>query len=262
MVFENNHGVQKLESAGQDPPGSQGKSPVEPTVRVLGAHRVFPVGGGTFSALANVTLNLEAAELVAIVGASGSGKSTLLNLIAGLDRPTSGEVWVCGHPVHSLNEDALAVFRGRHVGIVFQFFQLLPTLTALENVLLPMDFVGLWPKAERRARARELLRRVGVLDQADKLPAALSGGQQQRVATARALANDPPLLVADEPTGNLDSQTAAEVHSLLAECARQGTTVLVVTHAPDLQKRFGRVLHMVDGQLLPPAAADSVQGAA
>lgn len=219
------------------------------SVRVRGLSRSFPTGGGQFQALADVNLDLGPGDVVAVTGASGSGKSTLLQLIAGIDRPTSGQLWVAGLALHELDEDALTAFRGRHVGIVFQFFQLLPTLTALENVIVAMDFVGRVPAHERRARALELLRQVGVEDQADKLPAALSGGQQQRVAIARALANDPPLLVADEPTGNLDSRTAEQVMALLTSLGKLDKTVLVVTHELELLRHFQRVIELADGRV-------------
>ena len=224
------------------------------TVRLCGVSRSFPTAAGPSVALAAADLELGPGEVVAVVGASGSGKSTLLHLIAGIDRPTSGELWVAGRGLNDLSEDALTAFRGRHVGIVFQAFQLLPTLTSLENVVVAMDFVGVIPARDRQARARELLARVGVADQADKLPATLSGGQQQRVAIARALANDPPLVVADEPTGNLDSRTAEQVMALLASLGELGKTVLVVTHERELRQHFRRMIQLVDGRVV----ADSV----
>jgi len=210
-----------------------------------------------------VTLDLPRGEFVAIVGKSGSGKSTLINLIAGIDRPTSGEVRVAGTDVHGLDESRLATWRGRSVGVVFQFFQLLPTLTVLENLMLPMDFCGTYPKAQARERALALLAEVGIAEQAHKLPAALSGGQQQRAAIARALANDPPLIVADEPTGNLDSATADAVLALLASLARRGKTVLMVTHERDVSRIADRVIGLADGRvvdnrMLTQAAARSI----
>lgn len=211
----------------------------------------YRTGAGEFEALKGISLEVEQGEFVAVVGKSGSGKSTLINLIAGIDRPTAGEVWVAGTPVHTLNENQIAVWRGKTVGIVFQFFQLLPTLTVLENVMLPMDFCHVYDKEERPRRALMLLRRVGVDDQADKLPASLSGGQQQRVAIARSLANDPPVLVADEPTGNLDYQTAGEVVSLFGELARAGKTIVFVTHDRDVAKKSSRIITMAGGRILP-----------
>lgn len=220
------------------------------SIELRAATKTYPTPSGSFTALDHVTLRLDAGELIAVVGKSGSGKTTLVNLIAGIDRPTSGEVLVGGTSVHTLDESRLAAFRGRHVGVVFQFFQLLPTLTVAENVMLPMDFCGTYANADARARASELLERVGILDQADKLPATLSGGQQQRAAIARALANDPELVVADEPTGNLDSRTADDVLTLLAGLARAGKTVVVVTHERDWIHRFDRVVTLVDGRVV------------
>jgi putative ABC transport system ATP-binding protein len=220
------------------------------SIKLRGTGRDFETPAGSFRALAGIDLEIDAGELVAVVGASGSGKSTLLHLIAGIDRPTSGEVWVAGRPLHDLDETMLTAFRGRHVGIVFQSFQLLPTLTVLENVVVAMDFVAMRPVGERRACALELLDRVAVADQAHKLPATLSGGQQQRVAIARALANDPALVVADEPTGNLDTRTAEQVMALLCSLAELGKTVLVVTHERDVLQRFRRVVELVDGSVL------------
>jgi putative ABC transport system ATP-binding protein len=222
--------------------------------------KVFPGPGDGVHAVAGVDLAFEPGQFVALVGKSGSGKSTLLNLVAGIDRPTAGEVHVAGTAVHRLDESALAAWRGRHVGVVFQFFQLLPTLTVLENVMLPMDLCGTRRGDDARRHAAELLGRMGIADQAEKLPAELSGGQQQRAAIARALANDPPLLVADEPTGNLDSRTAALVIDLLAGLARQGRTVLMVTHERDAGARADRMVTMADGRVVsdhrrPVAAA-------
>ena len=219
------------------------------SIELRSVSKTYRTQAGGFTALDQVTLDLDAGELIAVVGKSGSGKSTLVNLVAGIDRPTSGEVLVGGTTVHSLDESRLAAWRGRHVGVVFQFFQLLPTLTVAENVMLPMDFCSTYAPAEARARAAELLDRVGILDQADKLPTTLSGGQQQRAAIARALANDPELVVADEPTGNLDSRTAEEVLALLTELARVGKTVVVVTHERDWISRFDRVVMLVDGRI-------------
>ena len=212
--------------------------------------KVYPGGTGGFKALDSVELELPPGEFVAIVGKSGSGKSTLINLIAGLDRPTSGKIWVGGKPVHAMDETALASWRGLNVGVVFQFFQLLPTLTIAENVILPMDFCQGLSKKQARERALALLDQVGIADQADKLPTSLSGGQQQRAAIARALANDPPFIVADEPTGNLDSHTAEVVITQLAGLAEAGKTVLMVTHERDWAELAHRVVAMADGQVV------------
>ena len=211
--------------------------------------KTYPVAGRDFPALERVTLAIPAGQFVAVVGKSGSGKSTLLNLIAAIDRPSAGEVRVGGELLNQLDESRLSVWRGRTVGVVFQFFQLLPTLTVLENTMLPMDFCATLPPRQARARALELLERVGIVEQASKLPAALSGGQQQRAAIARALANDPPLVVADEPTGNLDTHTAEAVLDLLRGLAHAGKTVLMVTHERDLEGRVDRVIKLVDGRV-------------
>ena len=210
----------------------------------------YTTPAGSFRALRNVSLDVAAGEFVSIVGRSGSGKSTLLNLVAGIDRPSSGSVVVAGRGIQELSHDRLAAWRGRNVGIVFQFFQLLPTLSVAENVMLPMDFANTVPARERRAKAVALLARVGVADQADKLPATLSGGQQQRVAIARALANDPPVLLADEPTGNLDSATSADVFALLGSLAGTGKTVVVVTHERESFTGAHRTLTLSDGAVV------------
>ncbi len=209
----------------------------------------YPGPDGGTCALRALSLKLPAGEFVAIVGKSGSGKSTLINLIAGIDRPTEGEVHVAGTAVHALDQSRLAAWRGRHVGVVFQFFQLLPTLTILENVMLPMDLCATYPTPQARQRALWLLADVGIGEHANKLPSALSGGQQQRAAIARALANDPPLIVADEPTGNLDSATADAVLALLVSLARSGKTVLMVTHERDVSRIADRVITLADGRL-------------
>ena len=209
----------------------------------------YETAAGVFRALKEIDLQVGRGEFVAIVGRSGSGKSTLLNMMTGIDRPTSGEVVVAGTRIDGLRERDMAVWRGRELGIVFQFFQLLPTLTAIENVLLAMDFVGRVPGGDRTSRALALLAQVGMEDEARKFPAALSGGQQQRVAIARALANDPAVIVADEPTGNLDSTTTHAVFDLLHERAATGRTVIMVTHDNELATRTSRVVHLVDGRM-------------
>ena len=219
-------------------------------ISLRGVTKTYATLAGEFTALREVDLDIQPGTLTAVVGRSGSGKSTLLNLMAGIDRPTAGGVTVHGSALEGLNHDRLATWRGRTVGVVFQFFQLLPTLTVIENVMLPMDFAGRLPAAQREARARELLRLVEVPEQAEKLPAALSGGQQQRVAIARALANDPPVLLADEPTGNLDTVTGAEVFRLLGELARDGRTVVVVTHERDATSGATRTVTLADGRVV------------
>jgi putative ABC transport system ATP-binding protein len=205
---------------------------------------------GAFTALHQVDLQVEAGEFVAIVGKSGSGKSTLINLITGIDRPSAGQVYVGGTALNRLGEGQLATWRGRAVGLVFQFFQLLPALSVVENVMLPMDFGGVYAPDERYARALARLEEVEMASYAGRLPSALSGGQQQRAAIARALANDPPLLVADEPTGNLDSRTAAAVFRLFERLAAEGKTILMVTHDDDLAKRAGRTVVIADGRIV------------
>lgn len=212
--------------------------------------KTYETPAGMFSALRDVNLEISRNEFVSLVGKSGSGKSTLLNVIGGIDYPSSGSVSIDGNPIQGLGQSKLALWRGRTVGFVFQFFQLLPTLTAAENVMLPMDFCRSIVGSERRKRALELLDRVGVVSQADKLPATLSGGEQQRVAIARALANNPPILVADEPTGNLDSVTARSILNLLLEIKASGTTVLVATHEADIARVTDRTIEISDGTVV------------
>ena len=212
--------------------------------------KTYETPAGKFAALKNIDLEIQAGQFVGIVGKSGSGKSTLLNMVAGIDRPSSGSVAVAGTDIHALSENKLATWRGRNVGFVFQFFQLLPTLTAAENVMLPMDFSKTIALRERRKRAVALLARVGVERQADKLPATLSGGEQQRVAIARALANEPPLVLADEPTGNLDSVTATEILDLFRDMANRGTTVIIATHEAGIARVIDRVIEISDGTIL------------
>jgi len=212
--------------------------------------KTYETPAGKFAALKNIDLEIQAGQFVGIIGKSGSGKSTLLNMVAGIDRPSSGSVAVAGTDIHALSENKLATWRGRNVGFVFQFFQLLPTLTAAENVMLPMDFSKTIALRERRKRAVALLARVGVERQADKLPATLSGGEQQRVAIARALANEPPLVLADEPTGNLDSVTATEILDLFRDMANRGTTVIIATHEAGIARVIDRVIEISDGTIL------------
>jgi putative ABC transport system ATP-binding protein len=211
--------------------------------------KTYETPSGPFTALRDIDLEIMKGEFVAVVGKSGSGKTTLLNVLAGIDRPTKGEISVDGTKIESLTESQLAEWRGRTVGLVFQFFQLLPTLTIAENVMLPMDFVEIIPSAKRRSKALELLEVVGISDQADKLPASLSGGQQQRAAIARALANDPPILMADEPTGNLDEATRTSVFELFAKLNDEGRTLVVVTHERDVNRYTNRLITLVDGHI-------------
>ena len=218
-------------------------------IELRGVTKTYDTPAGPFRALHDLNISVATGEMVAIVGKSGSGKSTLLNLIGAIDRATTGEVTVAGRSIQQSSERALAAWRGATVGIVFQFFQLLPTLTVVENVMLPMDFLARRPAKTRRPRALELLDRVGLADQADKLPGTLSGGQQQRVAIARALANDPPVVTADEPTGNLDSETAGAVLELFRALAAEGRTVVVATHEPDISRLATRIVVLSDGRI-------------
>lgn len=222
----------------------------EPLIQLRNVMKTYKSPSGDFTALRDITLSLAAGEFVAVVGKSGSGKSTLLNMLTGIDHPTAGEVIVGGMAIHQLSEGQMAIWRGENVGIVFQFFQLLPTLTVIENVMLPMDFCHKYAPRQRRDRAMDLLEQVSLADQAFKLPASISGGQQQRVAIARALANDPPLVVADEPTGNLDSKTALAIFDLFENLADQGKTILMVTHDEHLAQRITRTIYLADGEVV------------
>jgi ABC-type lipoprotein export system ATPase subunit len=219
-------------------------------IDLRGVVKTFVTDAGDFTALKGIDLTIERGEFVGVIGKSGSGKSTLINMITGIDRPTEGEIYVGGTAVHLMDEGRMAQWRGRTIGIVFQFFQLLPTLTVIENVMLPMDFCNTYDGREREERARMLLDLMEVSEYADKLPTEISGGEQQRVAIARALANDPPILVADEPTGNLDSRTAEHIFRLFETLAAEGKTVLMVTHDDDQAKRVDRTMIIADGQLV------------
>jgi putative ABC transport system ATP-binding protein len=226
-----------------------------PLIQTRQVCKIYQTESGPFHALRDVSVEIWAGEFVAIIGKSGSGKTTLMNVITGITRPSSGEVQIGDVAVHRLSEDQLARWRGQSVGVVFQFFQLLPTLTVLENVMLPMDFSGRVKPSQRRAKALRLLELVGMGQQGQKLPSKLSGGQQQRAAIARALANDPSLIVADEPTGNLDSQTAETVFSFFRTLVAEGKTVVMVTHDQDLAGRADRAIQIADGQVVQPDAA-------
>ncbi|NTU81939.1 MAG: ABC transporter ATP-binding protein, partial [Chloroflexales bacterium] len=212
--------------------------------------KTYQSAAGSFTALKGVSLTVDAGEFVAVIGKSGSGKSTMINMVTGIDRPTTGEVLVAGTPVHKLSEGQMSVWRGRHLGIIFQFFQLLPSLSVVENVMLPMDFCNMYRPSERRERAMMLLEQVEMVENANKLPSAISGGQQQRVAIARALSNDPPILIADEPTGNLDSKTAAAVFNLFDGLVKAGKTIVMVTHDNDLARRATRSVIVSDGEIV------------
>lgn len=221
-----------------------------PMIDIREVDKYYKTAVGDYHALDSVDLQINAGEFVSIIGKSGSGKSTLLNMITGIDRPTTGEVYVNGTAVHGLNENRMARWRGKNLGIVFQFFQLLPTISVIENIMLPMDFCHTYPMREREKRALELLELVEMADHAYKLPTALSGGQQQRVAIARALANDPPIIIADEPTGNLDSKTADSIFELFRNLVAQGKTIIIVTHDSGLAKRTQRTALIADGEIV------------
>ncbi len=218
-------------------------------VQIVNVVKSFPVGGGEVTILKGLNLDVNNGEFVSIVGPSGNGKSTLLNMITGIDRPTAGEVIVNGLQIHKMSENKLAAWRGQHVGIVFQFFQMLPALSLLQNVILPMDFARKYSGRERRERAMHLLEMVGLEDQANKLPSMVSGGQQQRAAIARCLANDPELIIADEPTGNLDTRNAQDVFDLFLKLVEQGKTMIMVTHDKELSRRVPRVVEITDGKI-------------
>jgi putative ABC transport system ATP-binding protein len=219
-------------------------------IELSGVQKSYKTAVGDYPALKGIDLQINSGEFVSVIGKSGSGKTTLINMITGIDRPTSGEVWVNGTAVHTLTESQMARWRGKNLGIVFQFFQLLPIISVVENIMLPMDFCNSYPQRERGERALHLLELVGLADHAYKLPTALSGGQQQRVAIARALANDPPIVIADEPTGNLDSKTAESVFALFNDLISQGKTIIIVTHDSGLAKRTNRTALITDGEIV------------
>jgi ABC-type lipoprotein export system ATPase subunit len=229
-----------------------------PIIDLQDVHKYYKTAIGDYHALNSIDLQIDAGEFVSIIGKSGSGKSTLLNMITGIDHPTSGRVHVNGTAVHELNENRMARWRGKNLGVVFQFFQLLPTISVVENIMLPMDFCRTYPMREREKRALELLEIVELADHAYKLPTALSGGQQQRVAIARALANDPPIVIADEPTGNLDSKTAESVFTLFNDLVAQGKTIIIVTHDSGLAKRTHRTALITDGEIVNEYVASAM----
>jgi putative ABC transport system ATP-binding protein len=219
-------------------------------IQLRGLVKTYVSAAGAFPALRGVDLDFHEGEFVSVVGRSGSGKSTLLNMLTGIDRPTSGSVHIAGTDIHRLREGEMARWRGHNMGIVFQFYQLLPTLSLIENTMLPMDLCSTYPREEREERALELLGLVGLREHAYKMPGAVSGGQQQCAALARALANDPPIIVADEPTGNLDSRAADAVVALLEGAADRGKTVIMVTHDPRLARRASRTVMLADGRVV------------
>ena len=235
---------------------------MSPTKALIDLHRVVKIYNGLAGAvvaLNGIDLKVFPGEFLVITGKSGSGKTTLVNIMTGLDRLTSGEIWVEGVPLHQFSAEKASRFRGRTMGVVFQFFELLPTLTVLQNVMLPMDFANRYSLREQRQRALHLLEQVEIAEHARKLPAALSGGQQQRLSIARAMANDPEILVADEPTGSLDSGTAAAIIDIFEDLVRQGRTVLMVTHDKDIAKRGSRTVTLSDGEIINPGSKDQVR---
>jgi putative ABC transport system ATP-binding protein len=219
-------------------------------IELCGVVKAYHTGAGDFTALNGINLKIDPGEFVSIIGKSGSGKTTLINMLTGIDSPTEGEIYVNGTPIHDLSEGQMAKWRGKSIGVVFQFFQILPTLTILENVMLPMGLAKLYTRQERQERAMHLLDQVGIAEHAQKFPSRLSGGLQQRAAIARALANDPPIIASDEPTGNLDSHSAETVMGLFEDLVDDGKTILMVTHDEDLAKRANRTITIADGEII------------
>jgi putative ABC transport system ATP-binding protein len=217
----------------------------------------YATPAGDVRALKGVDLQVHRGEFLAVVGKSGAGKSTLINMVSGIDRPTSGEILFDGRAIHALDENQKARWRCRNMGMVFQFFQLIPNLNLVENLTIAMDFCDSYPLKAQKERALHLLEQVGIAAHAYKTPARISGGQQQRVAVARALANDPAVIVADEPTGNLDSRTAGEMYALFASLVDQGKTLLVVTHDKEVTRQATRNVEIVDGRIAGPTQADT-----
>ena len=225
-------------------------NPHQPFIDLRRVVKVYDSLAGSVTALNGVDLQVFQGEFLVVTGRSGSGKTTLVNMLTGLDRSTAGEIWIDGVPLHQFGPEKAARLRGRSMGVVFQSFELLPTLTVLQNVMLPMDFAWLYSRREQRERALSLLEQVDIADHAKKLPSALSGGQQQRLAIARAMANDPAILVADEPTGSLDSATAKMIIDIFEEFVQQGRTVFMVTHDLDIARRGSRTITLSDGEIL------------
>jgi putative ABC transport system ATP-binding protein len=227
----------------------------QPLIKLAGITKTYHNAAGNFVALQDVDVTFYKGEFVGVIGKSGSGKSTLVNMITGIDRPTAGKVFVDGLDIHAMKESKQARWRGKNLGVVFQFFQLLPMLTLVENVLLPMDFCDMYAHDARFDRAMSLLEMVGLADDADKLPGTVSGGQQQSAAIARALANDPPIVIADEPTGNLDVKTASAVYDIFERLAGEGRTIIMITHDPEIEHRLSRKILLSDGALVDPILA-------
>jgi putative ABC transport system ATP-binding protein len=230
--------------------GSNGSKKTERLISLCDLHKDYSTAAGPFPALKGVDLSVDRGEFLAIIGKSGAGKSTMINVLSGIDRPTSGEILIDGAALHTMTEDQVARWRGENLGVVFQFFQLLPSLNLIENITIAMDFRNTYPLKERKERALHLLEQVDIAEHAYKTPAKISGGQQQRVAIARALANDPQIILADEPTGNLDSQTAMGILDLLEQFVDQGKTLLMVTHDNEVAARSTRTVTIADGRII------------
>ena len=222
----------------------------QPLIELRSVVKTYTSLAGPVTALQGVDLQIHAGEFLIVMGKSGSGKTTLVNMVTGMDRSTSGEIWVTGVPMHRLSTEKAAKLRGQKMGVVFQSFELLPSLTVLQNVMLPMDFARRYSRREMQERAMQLLEQVDIAEHAKKLPTALSGGQQQRLAIARAMANDPAILVADEPTGSLDSGTASAVIDLFTDLVQRGRTILLVTHDRDVARRGSRIITLTDGTIV------------
>ena len=227
----------------------------DPLINLQKISKIYRNAAGEFTALKNIDLHFFEGEFIGVIGKSGSGKSTLVNMITGIDRPTQGKVFVEGVDVHAMRESKQARWRGLNLGVVFQFFQLLPMLTLVENVLLPMDFCKKYPEDKRLDRAMDLLAMVGLEEYAHKLPGAVSGGQQQSAAIARALANDPPIIIADEPTGNLDAKTADSIYDKFEALVGEGRTIIMITHDPEIEHRLSRKVLLSDGEVINPLLA-------
>ena len=225
-------------------------TPEEPMIDVRNLVKRFAVGEGEVTVLKDISFQVNRGEFLSIVGPSGSGKSTLINMFTGIDRPSEGEIEVGGTKIDEMNEGQLARWRGQNLGLVFQFFQLLPALSLVDNVILPMDFADKFDRKERRERAMDLLDTVGLAEHAQKLPSMVSGGQQQRAAIARALANDPPLIVGDEPTGNLDSASSERMVELFFQLVEEGKTLIMVTHDQEIARRTPRMIEIADGEIV------------
>lgn len=232
----------------------------EPLIRMSGVLKKYKTTAGELVALKGIDANIYPGEFLGIMGKSGAGKTTLVNMLSGLDRLTAGEIWVGDVPVHKLNEDQAAAWRASNLGVVYQSFQLMPTLSVLKNITLAMDFGGLYRGRKSELQAMELLKQVELEEHVHKLPSGVSGGQQQRVAIARALANDPPIIVADEPTGRLDTVTAETIFQIFEILVERGKTVVMVTHDNSFEQRFTRVLEMADGEFVPQPRLQTVAG--